>query len=66
MPLKSGANGLNLIEANHVLLVEPILNPSNELQAIGRVHRLGQKRATTVHRFIVKNTMEERVHHMFQ
>ena len=53
MPLKSGANGLNLIEANHVLLVEPILNPAEELQAIGRVHRIGQKKATIVHRYEV-------------
>lgn len=42
LPVHSGANGLNLIEATHVLLVEPILNPAQELQAIGRVHRIGQ------------------------
>ena len=30
--------------------VEPIMNPAEELQAIGRVHRIGQKKATVVHR----------------
>ena len=44
LPVHSGANGLNLIEATHVLLAEPILNPAQELQAIGRVHRIGQTR----------------------
>ena len=32
LPVHSGANGLNLIEATHVILVEPILNPAQELQ----------------------------------
>lgn len=45
LPLNVACNGLNIVEATHVLLVEPILNPATELQAIGRVHRIGQTRS---------------------
>ncbi|XP_072265386.1 E3 ubiquitin-protein ligase SHPRH isoform X2 [Pyxicephalus adspersus] len=66
LPLHTGSNGLNIIEATHVLLVEPILNPAHELQAIGRVHRIGQKKATIVHRFLIKATIEERMQAMIK
>ena len=42
LPLQSGSKGLNIVEATHVILMEPALNISAELQAIGRVHRMGQ------------------------
>ncbi|XP_029114603.1 E3 ubiquitin-protein ligase SHPRH isoform X2 [Scleropages formosus] len=66
LPLHTGSNGLNIIEATHVLLVEPILNPAHELQAIGRVHRIGQTRPTFVHRFLIKSTIEERMQAMLK
>ncbi|XP_038884910.1 E3 ubiquitin-protein ligase SHPRH isoform X6 [Benincasa hispida] len=60
--IQHGANGLNLLEAQHVVLVEPLLNPAAEAQAISRVHRIGQKNKTFVHRFIVKDTVEESIY----
>ncbi|KAL8135332.1 hypothetical protein AgCh_010118 [Apium graveolens] len=60
--VQHGANGLNLLEAQHVILVEPLLNPAAELQAISRVHRIGQENKTIVHRFIVQNTVEESIY----
>ncbi|KAG9416181.1 hypothetical protein AC1031_000580 [Aphanomyces cochlioides] len=59
MLYKHGANGLNVVEANHVILIEPLLNTGVEAQAINRIHRLGQEKQTTVHKFIVYNTVEE-------
>uniref|UniRef100_A0A670Z0Z3 E3 ubiquitin-protein ligase SHPRH n=1 Tax=Pseudonaja textilis TaxID=8673 RepID=A0A670Z0Z3_PSETE len=66
LPLHTGSNGLNIIEATQVLLVEPILNPAHELQAIGRVHRIGQTKPTIVHRFLIKATIEERMQTMMK
>nr|GEZ78912.1 E3 ubiquitin-protein ligase SHPRH isoform X1 [Tanacetum cinerariifolium] len=57
--IQHGANGLNLLEAQHVILVEPLLNPAAEAQAISRVHRIGQTQKTLIHRFIAKDTVEE-------
>ena len=61
LPIKSGANGLNLTEAQHVIIMDPLLNAAVEAQAIGRVHRIGQTRQTCVHRFVVRDTIEERI-----
>lgn len=66
MLLHTGARGLNIIEATHVILVEPALNPGDELQAVGRVHRIGQTKATYVHRFVIKGTVEERMYSLLK
>jgi SWI/SNF-related matrix-associated actin-dependent regulator of chromatin subfamily A3 len=42
LSVRAGSVGINLTQANHVFLMEPLLNPALELQAVGRVHRMGQ------------------------
>ncbi|KAL8906452.1 MAG: hypothetical protein Q9171_006264 [Xanthocarpia ochracea] len=59
--LRCGANGLNLTAANHVFLMEPQWNPALEDQALDRVHRMGQTKAVTTVRYIMKNSIEESV-----
>eukprot|EP00180_Rhodochaete_pulchella_P003063 Plantae.Rhodophyta-Rhodochaete_pulchella.ctg4997.p1 GENE.Plantae.Rhodophyta-Rhodochaete_pulchella.ctg4997~~Plantae.Rhodophyta-Rhodochaete_pulchella.ctg4997.p1 ORF type:complete len:654 (+),score=94.50 Plantae.Rhodophyta-Rhodochaete_pulchella.ctg4997:1125-3086(+) len=61
LPFRSGANGLNLTEASHVILIEPLLNSALESQAVGRVHRIGQRRETYVYHFVVRQTVEEQI-----
>ena len=56
--IKKGAAGLTLNVAQHVFLLEPQLSLATEAQAIGRVHRVGQTRETTVHRYVVRRTVE--------
>ncbi|WFD42027.1 RING-type E3 ubiquitin transferase [Malassezia psittaci] len=53
--------GLNLLAATHLFLLEPLMNHALELQAIGRVHRIGQTRATNVYCYMVNDTVEQRI-----
>ncbi|XP_078436661.1 RING-finger, DEAD-like helicase, PHD and SNF2 domain-containing protein isoform X2 [Wolffia australiana] len=62
--IQHGANGLNILEAQHVILVEPLLNPAAEAQAINRVHRIGQDKKTFVHRFMISGTVEESIYNL--
>lgn len=61
MSLKAGGVGLNLTAASNVFIMDPWWNPAVEEQAIMRIHRIGQKRTVHVRRFIVKDTVEERM-----
>lgn len=58
---KSQASGLTLVNATHIFLCEPLVNTSLELQAISRIHRIGQKKPTTVWMFAIENTVEESI-----
>lgn len=44
-----------------MLLVEPLLSKGAELQAIGRVHRIGQTKPTKIHRFLMRRSVEEKI-----
>lgn len=59
---KAESSGLNLTVATHVFLCEPLINPSLELQAIARVHRIGQYKPTTVWMYLISDTVEEAIY----
>lgn len=59
---KSDSSGLNLVNATYVFLCEPLINPAIELQAIARVHRIGQQRPTTVFMYLISDTVEEAIY----
>ncbi|KAI9664977.1 MAG: hypothetical protein M1821_006425 [Bathelium mastoideum] len=59
---KSDSSGLNLVNATHVFLCEPLINAAIELQAIARVHRIGQQRPTTVYMYLISDTVEEAIY----
>ena len=58
------AAGTNLIEASHVVLLDPVKGSASEAtamedQAIARAYRQGQKKRVEVVRFYIKDTLEE-------
>lgn len=61
MSLKCAALGLNLTVANHVIFMDLWWNPAVELQAIDRVHRIGQEKHVYVTRMVIKDSVEERI-----
>jgi SNF2 family DNA or RNA helicase len=59
--LKAGGTGLNLTAADYVFIIDPWWNPSAEMQAVSRAHRIGQKKNVTLYRFITEGTIEEKI-----
>jgi SNF2 family DNA or RNA helicase len=53
-----GGVGLNLSEANKVVLLSPDWNPTNELQALHRAYRHGQTRVVRVYGLSIQETQE--------
>ncbi|MFZ6023899.1 MAG: SNF2-related protein [Bacteroidota bacterium] len=66
LSLKAAGTGLNLTAASHVIHYDLWWNPAVESQATDRAYRIGQKSNVMVHRFITKNTFEERINDMIQ
>ena len=59
--LKAGGVGLNLQDASTVILFDRWWNPAVEHQAVQRAHRFGKQTPLEVIRFIVEDTIEERI-----
>lgn len=64
LSLKAAGTGLNLTAATHVIHYDLWWNPAVEAQATDRAYRIGQMKNVMVHRFITKNTFEERINEM--
>lgn len=61
LSLRTGAFGLTLTKANHVVHLDRWWNPAVEAQATDRVHRIGQKRTVVVHHLICRGTLEDNI-----
>jgi SNF2 family DNA or RNA helicase len=59
--LKAGGIGLNLTEADTVIIYDPWWNPAVETQAADRAHRIGQDKPVFVYKLITENTVEEKM-----
>jgi len=61
LSLKAGGVGLNLTTASKAFMMDPWWSPSIEDQAIDRIHRIGQNETVKVVRFIMENTIENKM-----
>lgn len=59
--LRAGGLGLNLTEADYVFLLDPWWNPAVEAQAIDRAHRIGQTKKVFTYKFIMRDSVEEKI-----
>lgn len=59
--LKAGGIGLNLTAADYVFLYDPWWNNAIENQAIDRAHRIGRKETVIAKRYIMLESIEEKM-----
>ncbi|CAB9512414.1 regulator of chromatin subfamily A member 3-like 1 [Seminavis robusta] len=59
--LKAAGVGINLTRANVVFMMDPWWNDATEMQAIDRVHRMGQQRPVRIYRLVMRGSVEERM-----
>jgi SWI/SNF-related matrix-associated actin-dependent regulator of chromatin subfamily A member 5 len=61
MSTRSGGLGINLQTADTCILYDSDWNPQPDLQAMARVHRIGQKSTVHIYRLVSSGTVEERI-----
>ena len=59
--VEAGGVGTNIQAASVVVLCEPQIKPSTELQAVARVHRMGQVERVQVHRLLGSDSVDQRM-----
>jgi hypothetical protein len=58
---RAGGEGVNLFTADTVILFDSDWNPQVDIQAMARVHRIGQTKPVHVYRLVSKGSVEERI-----
>ena len=58
---KAGGLGINLATADTVIIYDQDWNPHNDIQALSRAHRIGQKNRVMIYRFVSRASVEERM-----
>ncbi|KAI1421258.1 PHD/FYVE-zinc-finger like domain-containing protein [Xylaria sp. FL1777] len=61
---RAGGVGINLATADTVIIYDPDFNPHQDIQALSRAHRIGQKRKVLCFQLMTKNTVEEKIMQM--
>lgn len=60
--MAAGNVGLNITNANRMVLMNPWWNKASEDQAFSRIKRHGQTKETHLIRLFAKDTIDERIH----
>lgn len=58
---RAGGVGINLATADTVIIYDADFNPHQDLQAVARAHRIGQKNKVVVFTLVTRNTAEEKI-----
>ncbi|KAI9296429.1 hypothetical protein K502DRAFT_272827, partial [Neoconidiobolus thromboides FSU 785] len=58
---RAGGVGINLTSADTVIMYDLDFNPQADIQALNRVHRIGQKKPVLIIRLVTRGSIEERL-----
>ncbi|KAK9774428.1 hypothetical protein AB5N19_08902 [Seiridium cardinale] len=58
---RAGGVGINLATADTVIIYDPDFNPHQDIQALSRAHRIGQKNKVLCFQMTTKDTVEEKI-----
>ncbi|KAH9218901.1 PHD/FYVE-zinc-finger like domain-containing protein [Leptodontidium sp. 2 PMI_412] len=58
---RAGGVGINLATADTVIIMDPDFNPHQDIQALSRAHRIGQKKKVLVFQLMTKDSAEEKI-----
>lgn len=58
---RSGGVGINLASADTVIIMDPDFNPHQDIQALSRAHRIGQKNKVLVFQIMTRGSAEEKI-----